>query len=43
MKLIFLDADKHESLLQIDSHQNRILMGGGGGGGGGQAYPKFPK
>ena len=27
MKLIFLHADKHENLLQIDTHQNRILMG----------------
>ena len=27
MKLIFLNADKHESLLQIDTQQNRILMG----------------
>ena len=27
MKFIFLHADKHESLLQIDTHQNCILMG----------------
>ena len=30
----FLHADKHESLLQIDS---MVLIGGG------QAFPKFPK